>query len=111
MHDEKKTGKERTQPATRNEEWSDERVRSFLSVQIPDNVPADYHLLAKAYRSMLPEQFARFVAFFVAEGHDINVRLDNGSTFMDQLLQHRRAVPYIDIIKEHGAVSGQSAQH
>lgn len=106
MIEEKKTGKERTQPATRNEEWSDDRIRAFLSLQPPENVPADYHILQKAYRGMLPEQFERFVPFFVEAGRDVNVRLADNSTFMDHLAQHQRAEPYRKILQAHGAVSG-----
>ncbi|HBX38566.1 PA4642 family protein [Pseudohongiella sp. SYSU M77423] len=106
MIEEKKTGKERTQPATRNEEWSDERIKAFLSLEPPEGVPADYHILLKAYRGMLPEQFTRFVPFFVEAGHDINVTLESGATFLDHLAQHRRAAPYMEILESHGARRG-----
>lgn len=108
MIEEKKVGKERTQQATRNEEWSDERVRAFLTLQPPESVPADYHLLQKAYRGMLPEQFERFVTFFVAEGHDINVRLGNGTTFLDHVNQHHSSAAYQDILKHAGALSSKN---
>lgn len=106
MIQDKKVGKERTQPAVRNEEWSDERIKAFLTLLPPDSVPADYHLLQKAYRGMLPEQFERFVAFFVDAGHDINVRLSNGSTFLDHVNQHRSSGAYQDILRQAGALSG-----
>lgn len=108
MSDVKKTGAERTQPATRNEEWSDDRVRAFLNIEAPEGIPADYHVLVKAYRGMLPEQFERFIAFFVQAGRDLNVRLANGTTFLDHLQQHRRAQPYIDTVRAHGALSGKN---
>lgn len=107
MIEQKKVGAERTQPATRNEEWSDERIKAFLGMQAPESVPADYHLLQKAYRGMLPEQFERFVMFFVEAGHDINVRLGNGSTFLDHVNQHHSSTAYQDILKQAGATSGK----
>jgi hypothetical protein len=107
MIEEKKTGKERTQPATRNEEWSDERIRAFLDLLPPDGVPADYHILIKAYRGMLPEHFERFVPIFVAAGRDINAKLPSGATFLDHVSQHRRAGPYIEILQKAGAVHGK----
>ena len=107
MIEEKKTGKERTQPATRNEDWSDERIRAFLDLQPPEGVPTDYHILTKAYRGMLPEHFARFVPFFVAEGHDINVTLADGSTFLDHVSRHRAATPYAEVLEAAGARHGQ----
>lgn len=107
MIEEKKTGKERTQPATRNEEWSDERIKAFLGLQAPEGIPDDYHILMKAYRGMLPEQFSRLVPFFVEAGRDLNVRLADGSTFLDHLRKHRLATPYIEIMEQHGAISGR----
>ncbi|MBC52581.1 MAG: hypothetical protein CMQ34_01975 [Gammaproteobacteria bacterium] len=107
--EEKKTGKERTQPATRNENWSDERIQGFLALEPPEGVPADYHILTKAYRGMLPEHFSRFVPFFVAAGHDINVTLADGSTFLDHVARHRAAAPYADVLKAAGARGGKTA--
>lgn len=108
MIEDKKTGKERTQPAVRNEEWSDERIRAFLTLLPPEGTPADYHLLQKAYRGMLPDQFERFVAFFEEAGHDINVRLSAGNTFLDHVNQHRSSGAYQDILRQAGALSGRS---
>lgn len=108
MIEEKKVGKERTQPATRNEEWSDERIKAFFALIPPEGIPADYHLLQKAYRGMLPEQFERFVEFFVESGRDINVRLNNGTTFLDHVNQHRSSVAYQDILKQAGALSSRN---
>lgn len=103
MTDDKKTGKARTQPETRDEEWSDERLASFLSLQPPASLPADYNILLKAYRGMTAELFARFVAIYVAAGHDINVKLDDGSTFLDHVLQHRKSTEYAQALKDAGA--------
>lgn len=108
MIEDKKVGKERTQPAVRNEEWRDERIKAFLTLLPPESVPADYHLLQKAYRGMLPEQFERFVAFFVEAGHDINVRMSNGSTFLDHVNQHRSSSAYQDILRQAGALPGHN---
>jgi hypothetical protein len=103
MTDEKKTGKDRTQPATRNEAWSDERIRAFLDLEPPAGIPADYHILVKAYRGMLPEHFERFIPYFVASGRDINVKMPNGSTFLDHVSRHRCAAPYITVLAAAGA--------
>lgn len=108
MSTEKKTGKDRTQPATLNEQWTDERVKSFLSLLPPEGTPSDYHLLQKAYRGMLPEQFERFVTFFVEAGHDINVRLNNGSTFLDHVNQHHSAGVYRETLERAGALPGSA---
>ena len=104
MKEEKKTGKDRIQPATRDEEWSDDRLKSFLDFEPPESLPADYNILLKAYRGMTEELFARFVPLFVEAGHDINVALEDGSTFLDRVLQHRKSTAYAEVLKEAGAV-------
>lgn len=102
--EEKKKGAERTQRAVRDEYWTDERVHGFLSIQPPEGVPADYHILLKAYRGMLPDAFERFVPFFTEAGHDINVKLDDGSTFIDHVARHRKSTAYVAILEDAGAV-------
>lgn len=102
---EKKKGAERTQRAVRDEFWTDERVHGFLSILPPEGVPADYHILLKAYRGMLPDAFERFVPFFIEAGHDINVKLDDGSTFLDHVSRHRKSKAYAEILIDAGAVS------
>jgi len=101
---EKKKGAERTQRAVRDEFWTDERVHGFLSILPPEGVPADYHILLKAYRGMLPDAFERFVPFFIEAGHDINVKLEDGSTFLDHVSRHRKSKTYAEILKDAGAV-------
>ena len=109
MKEGKKRGAERTQIATRDEEWSDERLKSFLQLEPPAEMPADYHILLKAYRGMTPELFARFVPLFVADGRDLNVRLNDGSTFLDHVLRHRKSVDYVDPLEQAGAVRGSGS--
>tara|TARA_R110001592_G_scaffold23869_2_gene92916 strand:+ start:256 stop:576 length:321 start_codon:yes stop_codon:yes gene_type:complete len=100
---EKKKGAERTQRAVRDEFWTDERVHGFLSILPPEGVPADYHILLKAYRGMLPDAFERFVPFFIEAGHDINVKLEDGSTFLDHVSRHRKSAAYAEILEAAGA--------
>ena len=109
MTEEKKTGAARTQPEVRNEEWSDERLSAFLALEPPAGLPADYNILLKAYRGMTAELFARFVALFVAAGHDLNVTLEDGSTFLDLVSQHRKSTEYARILKEAGATGRSTA--
>ena len=70
MKEGKKRGAERTQIATRNEEWSDERLKLFLKLKPPSNVSADYNILLKAYQGMTVELFERFLKFYVDAGND-----------------------------------------
>lgn len=103
MKEEKKSGADRTQKATRDEEWSDERLKAGLDVLPPEGLPHDFNILLRAYRGMTADLFARFVVFFVEAGHDINVSLEDGSTFLDLVSRHRKSSEYGEILKQAGA--------
>ena len=108
MKEGKKRGAERTQIATRDEEWSDERLKTFLSLEPPASLPADYNILLKAYRGMTAELFERFLPFFIEDGRDINVTLDDGSTFLDLVSQHRKSTVYASALENNGAEKRKS---
>ena len=103
MKEAKKSGAERTQQATRNEECSDERLKACLDVLPPEGIPHDYNILLRAYRGMTAELFARFIVFYKDAGHDINVSLEDGSSFLDLVSRHRKSVEYVEILKQAGA--------
>lgn len=103
MTDEKKKGSERTQKATRDEDWSDERLKTFFELLPPEGLPADYNILLKAYRGMTAELFARFVPLFAEAGFDLNSALEDGTTMLDQIASHRKSTAYAQALKEAGA--------
>jgi hypothetical protein len=107
MKEGKKRGAERTQIATRNENWSDERLQTFLTLEPPESLPADYNVLLKAYRGMTAELFARFLPIFIASNRDINTRLEDGSTFLDLVLQHRKSAAYAGALRDNSAISSK----
>lgn len=104
MKEGKKSGVERTQIATRNEEWSDERLETFLSLKPSADIPADYNILLKAYRGMTAALFARFILLYIEKGKDINVKLEDNSTFLDLVSEHRKSTAYVMVLEEAGAV-------
>jgi len=104
MREGKKSGKDRTQIAVRDEQWSDERLKLFMALEPPEGMPAGYNILLKAYRGMTADLFARFVPFYVEAGLDINVSLEDGSTFLDLVSRHRKSVEYASILATAGAV-------
>ena len=104
MKEDKKTGAARTQPATRNEEWSDERLKAFLELEPREGMPADYAILLKAYRGMTAELFARFLPFFTEAGRDLNAALQDGSTLLDHVAEHRRSEEYVAALEAAGAI-------
>ena len=82
-----------------DEVWSDARVREFLARKpYPGNDHPDFILLLNAYRGMRPEDFVRFIRFFLAEGHDPDARNEEGETFAEHVAAHRQAREFIDIL-------------
>ena len=108
MKEGKKRGAQRTQIATRDEEWSDERLKAYLELLPPSGMPRDYAILLKAYRGMTAELFARFIPFFIEAGKNINAKLPDGSTFLDLVREHRRSGEYAAILEQAGASSGKA---
>ena len=100
---EKKSGAERSQPAVRDEWWPDERVRAFLDLPTQQGVGADYHVLLKAYRSMVPESFERFVNFFVEAGRNLDEPGPDGRSILQLVASHRSSGDYAEILRKAGA--------
>ena len=103
MKSEKKKGVERRQPSVTDEWWSDERIQSFLSLESSADEAPDFHILSKAYRGMVPEAFARFVKFFIADGRDINAKNYHGKTILKIVSEHRNSKEYAAILQQVGA--------
>jgi len=53
-----------SQPATFNEEWSDERVFAYLNQLPPADVNADFHVLYHAFKHMRPFDYERLITQF-----------------------------------------------
>ena len=102
MKTEKKVGAARTQLAVTDEWFTDERVKSFLEMQPVAGENADYHVLLKAYRGMVPEAFGRFVGFFVEAGRDLNAPGPGGKTITQIISEHRHGKDYAQILSDAG---------
>lgn len=103
MKSEKKTGADRTQPAVRDEWWSDERIRSFLTLDTTADEAPDFHVLVKAYRGMVVEAFSRFIVFFLEEGRNINEKNYHGETILKIVSEHKNSKEYVEILEQAGA--------
>jgi hypothetical protein len=83
-----------------DEVWSDERIQGFLQITpVAGAGQPDFQRLLRAYRSMRAEDFARFVTFFVAAGHDVDARNEFDETFAEHVQRHRHAGPFIAAIE------------
>ena len=92
-----------TQPKVEGEQWSDERIKGFLDLKPLDGTHADYHVLIEAYQYMVPEFFARFVAFFVEAGRDVNALSLSGETILGRVSRHSRSAEYQQVLSDNGA--------
>lgn len=87
-----------------DEVWDDARIGEFLDkLPMGDGEDADYSILLNAYRSMRPDDFARFIERFVAAGHDPSARGSDGRTLMETIASHRHGAPFRDILGAAGA--------
>lgn len=85
------------------EHFSDERIKSFLDFLPPAGTDPDFHVLEKAYRGMIAENFVTFIQFFVESGRNINATNPEGQTILDIVRQHRHGDEYIDALIKAGA--------
>lgn len=92
-----------SQPKVEDEQWSDERIKGFLSLKPLDGSSHDFHVLSQAYQHMTPAFFDRFVAMFVSEGRDINAKSVENKSILDLVSEHRRSVAYLEVLKAKGA--------
>lgn len=58
---------------------------------------ADHHVLLKAYRGMRPEDFERFLRFFLDEGRDPNATDKSGRTLWEIIANHRQGADFIKV--------------
>ncbi len=91
-------------PKVIGEEWSDERVKSYLDLTPCDrSINADYFVLSRAYEAMRAEDFERFIAFFTEAGRDLNAEDEQGTTILDRVARHRRSADYARALENAGA--------
>ena len=85
------------------ETFDDERIKSFLNVQAPAGIDADYHCIEVAYRGMHQENFATFARFFAETGRNINGVGPTGKTMPQIIASHRQGSDYLAALKAAGA--------
>ena len=84
-----------SQPQFTDEVWDDDRVKSFLSLEPNSTETADFYVLLKAYRGMRPEDFERFMNFFIAAKRDLDAKDKQGRTLWQIIKSHRHGHAFI----------------
>lgn len=92
-----------TQPARFGEDWSDERVKSYLNREAPEGENPDFHLLVTAYKHMRAYDFERFVGFFIAAGHDVSARGSEGQTLLESVKTHPKSGDFVKVLESVNA--------
>lgn len=86
-----------SQPSVTDEVWDDNRVKQFLDVEPAGNASRDFQVLLKAYRGMRPEDFERFLRFFVEAGRNLDARDEHGRTLWEIIATHRRGIDFLAV--------------
>lgn len=86
-----------------DEVWTEDHVKSFLSVRPFDDTDEDFHMLLKSYQSMRASDFDLFVGFFLTEKRNINAADKNGQSVLEIVSEHRLGTEYADILRANGA--------
>ncbi len=92
-----------SQPKVVDEQWSDERVRSFLDLRPFDHTDPDYHVLRKAYEHMTAGDFGRFVSEFLRAGRNLDALGPDGETILQRVREHERSREYAAVLERVGA--------
>jgi hypothetical protein len=69
---------------------------TFAGQPLPGD--ADFYVLRHAYQSMRPDDFARFLDYYTAEGRDVRARDGAGRTLAQAIARHAHAGPFIELL-------------
>ena len=83
-------------PKVIDEIWDDARVRQFLHARPPEGVDQDFHRLLMAYLGMRPDDFRRYLDFFLADGGNLEARDRAGRRVHDVIGRHRHSAPFLE---------------
>ena len=86
-----------SQPQVTDEVWDDDRVRSFLMLETFGTESPDFQVLLAAYRGMRPDDFSRFLSFYIDAGRDLDAQDKKGRTLWQIISKHRRGVDFLRI--------------
>lgn len=84
------------------EPMTDEQVRAFLHTLPETGIDPDYHTLLRAYRSLRAQDFERFLAFFLAEGRNLNAPGPDGNSILATISAHQQGADYAEVLTRAG---------
>ena len=84
------------------EPMTDEQIKVFLDFPAEEGVSTDFHVLEKAYRALRAEDFERFIAFFKAQGRDLNAQDPQGRTLLSHVEGHQKCEDYAKALRAAG---------
>lgn len=92
-----------SQPQVTDEVWDDDRVKSFLALEPNGAESPDFYALLKAYRGMRPDDFERFLNFFITAGRDVDATDNQGRTLWQIISTHRHGNEFT-VIRDNAKV-------
>ena len=85
--------------------WTEDHIKTFLSVRPHDGSDEDFHMLLKAYQSMRADDFKIFMGFFSNEERNVNATGRDGRSVLEIVNSHRHGQEYADILLSAGATA------
>ena len=86
-----------------DEVWTEEHIRSFLSLEPAAGIDAAFHRLRRAYQSMRIDDFRLFLEMFVEAGMSLEAPGPDAQTLLEEITPHRRAEQFIEALRASGA--------
>ena len=86
-----------------DEVWTNERVKAFINLTVPDNINPDFYVLHAAYKNMRVENFSDFVEFFCEQGKDLQATNDKGQRVLDIIQSHAKSQAYAKVLEKHAS--------
>lgn len=86
-----------------DEVWTIDRVESFLELEPPKGVDADFHMLLRAYQSMRASDFELFLGMFTSAGRNLDAQNDDGATVRKIVSEHAHGAEFSAALQKAGA--------
>ncbi|HEY9032368.1 MAG TPA: PA4642 family protein [Pseudomonadales bacterium] len=88
-----------------DEVWTEEHIRSFLTIEPPAGEDADFHALYTAYKSMRLDDFETFLQLFADAGRNFQAVGQQGHSVIDIMRQHRQSNGYASALARFALAS------